>query len=148
MLPATPTPGYKSLSLAVRPVLSTQHGQASVPESCATSRRQGAPQPVGQLPEHHYPRMAGQPSLTKADVEFADLSDYSVSVHLLGASFRQDGALFYPRFCQERRHFSILEEFPPPLLPVDSGKSIKRISASWDELKCLHGLYQNHSCDH
>src|SRR5206468_8553680 len=79
------------------------------------------PQPLGQLSEHHYPRMAGQPSLTKADVEFADLSDYAVSVHLLGASFRQDGALSHPRFCQERRHFSISEEFPPPLLPVDSG---------------------------
>src|SRR5438552_18992919 len=65
--------------------------------------------------------MAGQTSLTKADVEFANLSDYAVSVHLLGASFRQDGALSHPRFCQERRHFSILAEFPPPLLPVDSG---------------------------
>src|SRR5438552_18049787 len=64
--------------------------------------------------------MAGQTSLTKADVEFANLSDYAVSVHLLGASFRQDGALSHPRFCQERRHFSIFEEFPPPLLPVDS----------------------------
>src|SRR5204863_282594 len=86
------------------------------------------PQPVGQLSEHHYPRMAGQPSLTKADVEFANLSDYSVSVHLLGASFRQDGALSHPRFCQERRHFSISEEFPPPLLPVDSGYQIPYLS--------------------
>src|SRR5438128_4540150 len=65
--------------------------------------------------------MAGQPLLTKADVEFFDLSDYAVSVHLLGASFRQDGALSHPRFCQERRHFSIFAEFSPPLLPVDSG---------------------------
>ena len=82
------------------------------------------PQPVGQLFDHHYPGMAGQLLLTKADVEFADLSDYAVSVHLLGASFRQDGALSHPRFCQERRHFSISEEFPPPLLPVDSGKDL------------------------
>src|SRR5437667_489437 len=81
------------------------------------------PQPLGQLSEQHYPRMAGQPSLTKADVEFANLSDYAVSVHLLGASFRQDGALSHPRFCQERRHFSIFAEFSPPLLPVDSGWS-------------------------
>src|SRR5438128_5831668 len=79
------------------------------------------PQPLGQLSEQHYPRMAGQPSLTKADVEFADLSDYAVSVHLLGASFRQDGALSHLRFFQERRHFSIFAEFSPPLLPVDSG---------------------------
>src|SRR6266536_1148467 len=78
-------------------------------------------QALGKVLKQHCPGMAGQLLGSKADVEFPHLSDYLLSVHLLGASFSAKWGLCNHHFCRERRHFAMHQASRPQPLPVDSG---------------------------
>src|SRR5262249_12874998 len=108
------------------------------------------PQFLGELMHQHHARVARQLFFPKANLEFPDFTNYTLCVHLLGASLQGNGPLLITLFASTGGTFlsvrSLLRIAYPPIQVATLLEPSRSVSVR-DELFRIRGFIQGQFCN-